>query len=98
MRSRVKRGNGIVFSLLFYNGYSSNAYNTVDKYLSPVSGNSATIVFPSFSGSRASCRAAYTAAPEEMPTNKPSFCASSRDVRMASSPSTWMISSTTELS
>ena len=42
--------------------------------------------------------AAYTAAPEEMPTNRPSFCASSRDVRMASSPSTWMISSTTELS
>ena len=37
-------------------------------------------------------------APEEMPTNRPSFCASSRDVRMASSPSTWMISSTTELS
>ena len=28
------------------NGYSSNAYNSVERYRSPVSGSSATIVFP----------------------------------------------------
>ena len=71
-----------------YNGYSSNAYNTVERYRSPVSGNRATIVLPAFSGSSASFRAAYTAAPEEIPTSNPSFCASSRLVRMASSFST----------
>lgn len=59
--------------LLNYKGYSSNAYKIVDKYLSPVSGNKATIVFPAFSGRCANCVAAYTAAPEDIPTSNPSF-------------------------
>ena len=68
-----------------YRGYSSKAYRTVERYLSPVSGSNATIVFPSFSGSLASSTAAYTAAPEDIPTSNPSFPASSRLVRIASS-------------
>ena len=61
-----------------YNGYSSNAYNSVERYRSPVSGSSATIVLPSFSGNLARRAAAATAAPEEMPTSNPSYFASSR--------------------
>ena len=33
-----------------YNGYSSNAYSSVDKYRSPVSGKRATMFLPLFSG------------------------------------------------
>lgn len=78
-----------------YRGYSSKAYRTVERYLSPVSGSNATIVFPSFSGSLASSTAAYTAAPEDIPTSNPSFSASSRLVRIASSFVTRRILSTT---
>ena len=78
-----------------YRGYSSKAYRTVERYLSPVSGSNATIVFPSFSGSLASSTAAYTAAPEDIPTSNPSFPASSRLVRIASSFVTCRILSTT---
>ncbi len=33
-------------NIYFYNGYSSNAYNSVERYRSPVSGSSATTCFP----------------------------------------------------
>ena len=45
----------------------------MERYLSPVSGSSATIVFPAFSGLFASSIAAQIAAPEEIPTRTPSF-------------------------
>ena len=52
------------------------------------------MVFPSFSGRRANWAATKAAAPEEMPTSSPSFLASSRPVRMASSLLTSTTSST----
>ena len=50
----------------------------VERYRSPVSGRSATMTLPAFSGRFASCAAAKTAAPEEMPTKTPSLRASAR--------------------
>ena len=44
----------------------------VERYLSPVSGNNATMTFPAFSGLAASRAAACAAAPDEMPTSSPS--------------------------
>merc|ERR1719378_1194322 len=52
-----------------------------------------TIVLPLFSGFAASCFAAHTDAPDEMPHMMPSLAASSRAVEHASSSETWMISS-----
>ena len=46
-----------------------------DRYLSPVSARSATMVLPAFSGLLASWMAAQTAAPDEIPTRTPSFLA-----------------------
>ena len=40
---------GCIDLMLLYSGYSSKAYNTVDKYLSPVSGNNVTILLFLFS-------------------------------------------------
>ena len=51
---------------------------------------------PSFSGSSANCNAAYAAAPEDIPTNRPSSEANLRLVRMASSLLTLYTRSTTE--
>lgn len=65
---------------------------------SPVSCNNATIFLFLNSGRCANCRAAYTAAPEEIPASKPSVAASSRPARMASSSGTPYTSSTTEAS
>ena len=48
---------------------------SVDKYLSPVSGNKTTIVLLWFSFLWAKMVAAFTAAPLEIPTSKPSFLA-----------------------
>ncbi len=45
--------------------------SAVERYLSPESGRSATIVFPAFSGRAASICAALSAAPEEIPTSIP---------------------------
>ncbi len=53
----------------------------VERYRSPVSGRSATMTLPAFSGALQSCAAAKTAAPEEMPTKTPSLacqCAAGR--------------------
>lgn len=65
----------------------------VERYRSPVSGRSATMTLPAFSGRLASCAAAKTAAPEEMPTKTPSLRASARPVANASSFCTGRISS-----
>ena len=56
-----------------------------------------TMFLPSFSGNCANWVAALTAAPEEIPTNRPSYFASSRPVRIASSLDTCKIPSTTAL-
>lgn len=47
--------------------------SAVDKYLSPLSGRRATIVFPLFSGRFASSTAAKSAAPALIPTSTPSL-------------------------
>ena len=65
----------------------------VEKYLSPLSGKRATIVFPSFSGFLASSIAAKSAAPEDIPTRIPSFDAISLPYSNAYSFSTVIISS-----
>src|SRR5699024_502703 len=67
-----------------YSPSSSNWYNGVDKYLSPLSGNTARtfLPLPSFF---AIFLAAATAAPEEIPPKIPSFLATSRDAENASS-------------
>lgn len=83
-----------IANVVLYSGYSSNAYSTVDRYRSPVSGNSVTIRLPRFSGRRASWVAPNTAAPELMPTSSPYSAASCLPVRMASSLLTVSTSST----
>ncbi len=45
----------------------------VDRYLSPESGSRATMVLPLFWGRSAKTEAAYSAAPEVMPTSTPSL-------------------------
>ena len=50
----------------------------VDRYRSPKSGSTATIVLPAFSGRFATSTAAESAAPEEMPTSRPSWVAAAR--------------------
>lgn len=67
--------------------------NAVDKYLSPESGSSTTIVFPTFSGLAAKILAAFNTAPEDMPTSIPSLTANARPSMNASSFSTVIISS-----
>ena len=52
--------------------------NAVDKYRSPESGSSATMVLPLFSGRRANSFAAHNAAPAEIPTRTPWFLPNSR--------------------
>lgn len=49
--------------------------SAVERYLSPESGSNTTIVLPAFSGLFASMEAAFSAAPEEMPTRIPSVLA-----------------------
>ena len=49
-----------------------SAYMAVERYRSPESGSSTTMVFPAFSGRFASSSAAHRAAPEEIPTSTPS--------------------------
>ena len=71
----------------------SAANNGVERYLSPESGNSATIVFPAFSGLFASIAAALSAAPDEIPTSIPSLCANALPSSYASSFSIVIISS-----
>ena len=55
--------------------YSAVLNNAVERYLSPESGRSATIVFPLFSGLLARMSAAFNAAPDEIPTSIPSLLA-----------------------
>ena len=71
--------------------YSAN--NGVDRYLSPESGSSATIVLPLFSGLAARICAAFNAAPEEIPTRIPSDTANVLPSANASSFSIGRISS-----
>ena len=66
-----------------FNQTAENA--EVERYRSPVSGRRTTILLPKFSGCNASCFAAAAAAPEEMPTSKPSVFAISFAVSNASS-------------
>ena len=68
--------------------YYASEKRAVERYLSPVSGNTATITFPLFSGLSASFLAAITAAPEDIPTRTPSVFAISLPVSRASSFST----------
>jgi len=65
----------------------------VDKYLSPESGSKTTIVFPLFSGLSANSFAAFSAAPEEIPTRIPSDTANALPSLNESSFSTVIISS-----
>ena len=58
----------------------------------------ATMVLPSFSGSLDSLKAAANAAPEDIPTRRPSLAASNRDAFTASLSSTVKTESTTEAS
>ena len=81
-------------NLRFYE--SSEFDNCVERYRSPESGNIATIVFPLFSGFAASCKAAQTAAPEDMPASIPSSRLSLLAVSKASSFVTRIISSMIE--
>ena len=81
-----------LYVCLFIRNYSSLNIS-VDKYLSPVSGSRTTIVLPAFSFLCAITVAALTAAPLEMPTNKPSFLANVLPVLKASSLETVIISS-----
>ena len=55
-----------------------------DRYRSPESGRTTTMVFPAYSGFLASSPAAHRAAPEEMPTRMPSVRTISRPVARAS--------------
>jgi hypothetical protein len=65
----------------------------VERYLSPVSGRRTTILFPAFSERLATTVAACRAAPEEIPTRRPSYLAAARDAAKASSFWTGIISS-----
>src|SRR5215469_2764306 len=65
----------------------------VVRYRSPVSGSMQTMFAPG-GARRATSSAAASVAPLEVPTNIPSFCASSRERRNASAPATGTISST----
>src|SRR3989338_4406300 len=67
------------------------------KYRSPVSGSTTTTDLPAPS-SRATASATKQAAPLDMPTNIPSFCASIFDVLNASLSETVYILSMTDLS
>ena len=58
---------------------------SVDKYLSPVSGNKTTIVLPLFSLLWASFIAAAKAAPDDIPINNPSKWAEALPFSNASS-------------
>ena len=73
----MKKGRDLKFSspCLFSNIYYCSLKSAVERYLSPESGRSATIVFPAFSGRAASICAALSAAPEEIPTSIPSLFA-----------------------
>nr|AFK43679.1 unknown [Lotus japonicus] len=70
----------------------------VDKYLSPKLGNTTAISFPAFSGLFPTCNAAAAAAPEEIPTSKPSWRATCFAVSTASSLDIAITSSTTSSS
>ena len=65
----------------------------VERYLSPESGRRTTILFPAFSGLDATCAAAQSAAPEEMPVRTPSVRASALPSWKAASLGHLMISS-----
>mmetsp|Transcript_51349 Transcript_51349/g.123929 ORF Transcript_51349/g.123929 Transcript_51349/m.123929 type:complete len:205 (+) Transcript_51349:1344-1958(+) len=67
--------------------------SAVDKYRSPNEGMIQTTRLPLFSGRFATCVAAKTAAPDEIPQKIPSFVAISRAISIASSPLIWMTSS-----
>lgn len=58
--------------------------STDDKYRSPKLGRITAINFPAFSGLLATSTAAAVAAPEEIPTSKPSFRASCLAISTAS--------------
>ncbi|MNP73597.1 hypothetical protein D3C76_1703370 [compost metagenome] len=64
----------------------------MDKYLSPVSGSSTTIVLPIFSVRLAISVAAHNAAPEDIPVINPSVLHKSLPVLNASSFLTFIIS------
>ena len=74
------------------NKFFATMIESVEKYLSAVSGSTVTTVFP-FPSFRASFRAAATLVPDEIPHMIPSLDASSWDVRIASSSVTIQISS-----
>src|SRR5690348_16980865 len=64
------------------------ANSTVDRYRSPESGSTVTIVLPANASSRASRSATAAAAPHEMPERMPSSLASRRAISTASSSDT----------
>ena len=56
-----------------------------DKYLSAKSGRTTTIVFPAYSSCSANLTAAAAAAPQDIPTNRPSSLANLRAISIDSS-------------
>ncbi|VEU38254.1 unnamed protein product [Pseudo-nitzschia multistriata] len=67
--------------------------SAVERYRSPKDGMMATMRFPLFSGRLATCVAAKTEAPLEIPQKIPSWVAMLRAISMASSPAIWITSS-----
>ena len=67
--------------------------NGVDRYLSPESGKSTTITFPLFSGRFDKIWAAFSPAPDQIPTRIPSLTANRLPSAKASSFSIVMTSS-----
>ena len=75
------------------------ASNIIDeRYLSAMSGSTTTIVLPLNSSCSAIRMAAAAAAPQEIPTNKPSSCANRRAISTDSSLLTCSTLSTTDKS
>ena len=69
-----------------------SAKRAVERYRSPKDGTITTMRLPWFLGCTATCSAANTTAPDEIPTKTPSCVASLRAVAMACSPGTHIIS------
>ena len=82
---RRRRAVCSIVRTMCWNRYVVYSKRGVERYRSPVSGSRATMVFPAFSGLRASSSAAWNDAPDEIPTSRPSFCANRREAAKASS-------------
>src|ERR1017187_10530467 len=92
--NRIKQVHSATLEVGVLNACWRNSSNSsVERYRSPKSGSTTTINLPACLGSRATFTAACTAAPEEMPTSRPSSLSSRRAMAKASSLVTWTTSS-----